>query len=204
MFNTTINKDRSKINRVYPFLSNFPFNNDFEIGLMEFNQLQNMMEAFDVSDFPTPPTILNFFYTNGPIKAEVSIFESEMNWLDETSNKVSKLDIISKKIEKAMKSTNIIVKKDAVLESEQWLRELSDGNRMLSHEVYNEALKSMLADKSIGDVAAIIEAISKLVKGTGLIRLSIPNASLILTYLQFRLIYVKLILGIVIAARISV
>lgn len=201
MIETTLNKDQSKVNRIYPFLSNFPFNNDFEIRLMEFTRL-SAFEEFE--DFPKPPTVVNFLYNNGPVKAEVSIFENEMNWLDESASRIVKLDIISKKIEKAIKSKNILIKKDTVLEAEEWMKSLTDGKNMLSHEIYTDALKAMLMDKSISDISAIVNAINKLVKGTGLVRLSVENASTILTYLHFRLIYVKLILGIVIASKLSI
>ena len=202
MTNTKINNDVNKVNRIYPFLSNFPFKNDFEIGLMEFDGLASMIEDFE--DFPKPPTVVNFSYNQGPVKAEVSIFETEMNWLDESSAKIVKLDLVSKKIEKAIKSKSIVIKKDAVLFAEEWMKSLTDGKTMLSHEIYTDALKAMLMDKSISDISAIVEAINKLVKGTGLIRITQENSRVILTYLHFRLIYVKLILGIVIASKISI
>lgn len=197
-------KDRVLANRAFPFLANFPFNEDFEICMESAPMLAvTFDEEFD-SAIRRPVKTINFKSKNSPLKATISMTYEELSWLSNISDGIKKLDKISKRIDRGLKSKDILTKRDISREADLWLTQVSDNASSLSQETFNEVLRSLIGNKSIKQTVKFITDLNKLYTGKGLIRLTKSDLDIMFTYLHFRLIYAKLILGIIIASKISI
>lgn len=197
-------KQRSLINKTYPFLVNFPFDGDFDMEI-EASRIMAIMfdEAFEAGPKRPDQQIIKFIHKSGPVHTTVSMYSQDILWIDQIAGSVKQLDRISKRINRGLKSKDIILKIDVALEADQWLSQLSDNRHSLSKETFNEVLQGLLANRSLVESVNLINSINKLCAKKGIVKLSKSDASVILTYLHFKLIYTKLMLGLVIASKIS-
>lgn len=197
-------KDRILINRAFPFLENFPFNEDFEIYSESAPMLAvTFDEEFD-SAIRRPVRTVSFRNAGSPLKATINMTHAELSWLGKISDNIKKLDRISKRIDRGLKSKDILLKRDISLEADEWLTQVSDSASSLSQETFNEVLRSLIGNKTVNQTVKFINDLNKLYSGRGLIKMSKDDLDIMFTYLHFRLIYAKLILGIVIASKISI
>jgi hypothetical protein len=90
------------------------------------------------------------------------------------------------------------------LEADEWMTLVSDRKSSLSQETFNEVLAGLVGNRSVNQTVTLINNLNKLYTKTGLVKLSKAECDVIFTFLHFRLIYAKLILGIVIASKISI
>jgi hypothetical protein len=197
-----LTKQHIEINSFYPFLESFPFTNEYDMRLEESQVEPFYFEDDDLMDEPGSSTVF-FNYKNGPINIGVSISNDEMWWIHDAAKSIKKLNKIAKLLDKGLKSNDLLVKRDVILESDLWISQLSKNSKSLSLQIFNEALGKMAAGKSIQETVHLVNSINKLYTKNGLIKLSKSDASIIMTFFQFRMIYTKLILGIVIASKIS-
>jgi hypothetical protein len=201
-----ITKDRNLINRNYPFLKNFPFNQEFDMELSQPPVLAAMFDdEFEPISVPKVAQTINFRHkSTNSIKAVVAVNKNELIWLAEMAENITKLDKIAKRLDRGLKTKDLLLKRDISIEADEWLSQLGDGNTALSRETYNDALHSMVTNKSITQTVKIVNSINKLYSKKGLVKLAVEDRDVIFTFLHFRLVYAKLILGIVIASKISI
>lgn len=198
-----ITTDITKINRAFPFMKNFPFGNEFS---MEVAEPQVMAMMFD-EEFSTAkrsnPSLINFTNTGSPSKMVISMYPGELEWIGDVADSVKNLDTIAKRIDKGLKAKDIFLKRDIVMESDLWLNGIKDRSATLSKETFNDVIQSLLEGKSLDEAVSVINAVNKLYTKKGVVKISKENLNVIFTYFHFRLVYAKLILGIVIASKIS-
>lgn len=194
----TISKQAAVVRGKYPFLDNFPFS-EFQIEAGEAHN--SSAEANFGQKRVVDPNLLKFTYTKGQSNISIVIFEQELNWLNQISNKITDLDKAKLIIDSAIESNDLLVKRDGVNFAEEWASLLKDKNRKLSYSTSGEILLSLI--KSQEQLITIINKIMQLSVNRGLVGLTVEEYQIILTYYQFQLIYVKLILGIIISAKIS-
>ena len=198
-----ITTDRTKINRAFPFMKNFPFGNEFS---MEVAEAQVMAMMFD-EEFSTAsrsnPSLINFTNTGSPSKMVISMYPGELEWIGDVADSVKNLDKIAKRIDKGLKAKDIFLKRDIVMESDLWLNGIKDRSATLSKETFNDVIQSLLGGKSLDEAVSVINSVNKLYTKKGVVKISKENLNVIFTYFHFRLVYAKLILGIVIASKIS-
>jgi hypothetical protein len=149
------------------------------------------------------PQVINFKHKGEPLKASIQIVNKELLWLIESAESIKKLDRIAKRIDRGLKTKDLLVKRDVSLEVDEWLKLIGDQRSQLSHETFNEVLSSLVGSRPVGQVVTLINNLNKIYSGKGLVRMTKSDCDVIFTYLHFRLIYAKLILGIVIASKIS-
>jgi hypothetical protein len=196
-------KDQIAINSIYPFLESFPFSNEYEmkldeprLGYLPFD------EDEDLLDEPSSATLV-FKHRTSPVNIEITIPYDEMWWINESSGSIKKLNKIAKTLDKGIKTNNILTKRDIAIEADVWLNQLNTNKGSLSREIFNDAINSLVGQRPIAETVALVNSINKLYLKQGLVKLSPPDAAIIMTFLHFRIIYTKLILGIVIASKIS-
>ncbi len=198
-----ITTDRTKINRAFPFMKNFPFGNEFS---MEVAEAQVMAMMFD-EEFSTAsrsnPSLINFTNTGSPSKMVISMYPGELEWIGDVADSVKNLDKIAKRIDKGLKAKDIFLKRDIVMESDLWLNGIKDRSATLSKETFNDVIQSLLGGKPLDEAVSVINSVNKLYTKKGVVKISKENLNVIFTYFHFRLVYAKLILGIVIASKIS-
>lgn len=196
----TLTRGRSIINQRYPILKNFPFNEDFTIDIFEPTPVQQSEESVNISEIP----VVNFRYNKESVELSVSIEGPEIIWLDEISDSIKNLDKISKQLNKGIKTKSLLVKRDMAINADLWMTQISAKRKALSHQVFNDMLMSLTGNRSIDQIVLLTNNLNKLYSKHGLVKLSSSDCNLIFTYLHFRLIYTKLILGIIISSKISI
>jgi len=188
--NTTDNM----VYKTIPFLGNFPF--------PEFT-----MSAGTVIDTLAPNRKINtisFDCTQG-INTCISMFEKEVWFLNSISHNINKLNDIKKIIDNSLSTNDILIKRDAIIACEQWSLDFSnEKGSNFNQETFNRILERMIEYNKIVDPVTLLDSIDKLHKRKGLIKLEDDHEKVISNYYQFQLIYYKLILGIVIASKISI
>ena len=151
---------------------------------------------------PIDPKLIKFSYTREKSNIAIVIFEQELYWISEVASKIKDLDRILKTINRGLKSKDILAKRDAVEAAEDWCGLIQDNRTSLSYSTMGEILASLIRDKN--QMIRVLNHLGHLNLKKGLVSLSKEEYSIILTYYHFQLIYTKLILGLVIASKISI
>ncbi len=200
----TVSQNRlaRKVTAKYPFLKSFPFT-EFNIEIKEMSLPGMAIAESELEDEGLGPVVISF-NVNDSMKGALSIaiFEQELNWIHEASVKVKDLDRISKKLDRGIKSKDLIVKRNAADAAEVWCKALEDDRARLSYSTMGDALMRMIKDHR--QLAQVISKILTLSKKEGLVSLTREEHDIILSYYHFQLIYTKLILGLIIASKISI
>lgn len=127
----------------------------------------------------------------------------ELEWISDVADAVKSLDKIAKRIDRGLRTRDIFLKRDIVMEADLWLNGIKDRSASLSKETFNEVIQSLLAGKPLDEAVSVINSVNKLYAKKGVVKISKENLNVIFTYFHFKLVYAKLILGIVIASKIS-
>lgn len=186
----------------YPFLKNFPFK-EFEIEVGEVSAPGIAILNPGSEPESSGPTAIRFSI-NDKIKGPLSIiiFERELDWIAEQSEKITDLDNIRKILDRGIRSKDIMIKRAAVDSAESWCKKIQDNRTRLSYSTLGEALMQMISSQT--QLSQVISKIVALSKGRGLVSLSQDEHDIIISHYHFQLIYTKLILGLVIASKISI
>lgn len=196
-------KQSTLLTKKYPFLQNFPFE-EFEIEIGEMPRTPSFLLEDDeiFSSRQIDPKLIKFNYKNDKSNIAIVIFEQELYWIGEVASKITDLDKILKTINRGLKAKDLLVKRDAVEAAEDWCGLIQDNRTSLSYSTMGDILASLIRDKQ--QMIRILNHLGHLTLKKGLVSLSKEEYSIILTYYHFQLIYTKLILGLVIASKISI
>lgn len=200
-----VSQDRilSKVYSNYPFLRNFPFQ-DFQIEAAELKKpQQDDGEIMSMPSVPGNPFVINFVYSREKQKTAISVFDRELDWLSARAESITELDSIVTIINDALQITDIIKKRDAVLVVEHWLKRIADDRATLNYSTFNDILMRLIGVTQLKETVQLINNINKLSAGANVIRMDKKQYDIIMTYYDFQMIYCKLVLGIIIAAKIS-
>lgn len=206
---SSTSKASTVLGRKYPVLKNFPFK-EFEIEAAD-----PPTDGFFIEEDEAglsriiDPKLIRFIHKS-PIKSKkgfsseisVVIFEQELNWICGIAEKIDDLDRIAKLLDRALKSDNLLLKRDAVEEAQVWCTRIEDGRTRLSYSTIGDILASLVKDKT--EFAIVVNKLMSLSTKKGLVSLTESEYEVIMTHYQFQLIYTKLVLGIVIASKISI
>lgn len=202
---TLVSQDRtlSKVYATYPFLRNFPFQ-DFHIEAEEVKRPRTDDGEFEMATVPiTNPFIINFVYSRDKQKTAISVFDKELDWLSVRAESINELDDVVRIINDALPSGDIIKKRDAVLVVEHWLKKIADDRATLNYSTFNDILMRLIGVTQLKETVQLINNINKLSSGATVIKMDKKQYDIIMTYYDFQMIYCKLVLGIIIAAKIS-
>ena len=131
------------------------------------------------------------------------MYADELEWISEVADSIKSLDKIAKRIDKGLKTRDIFLKRDIVMEADLWLNGIKDRSSSLSKEIFNEVSQSLLGGKPLSEAVSVINSVNKMYTKKGVVKIYKENLNIIFTYFHFKLVYAKLILGIVIASKIS-
>lgn len=197
--------DRHILNKKYPILQNFPFG-EFSLQVGELPNapvIETALETEPAKKNKYDSPIIRFT-TGDKYTFMINIHENDMMWVFERAEVMTEIDSTVQIMNSALESDEILVKRDAVEIGEAWIKKLADNKTMLTYSTFTEVLATLLMNKTILDATRLINNINKLSNKQGLVKLDKDEYQIIMTYYQFRLVYTKLILGLVIAAKISV
>ena len=174
----------------FPFLKDFPFS-EYSIKFENYDKYDN-----------TNISIIKFTYNKNKISMSISIFENDLAFIKNLADSISNIDEIFNIIEDALNSQNILDKRNGNIIAEEWYEDLNNGKSRLSYSTSGEILISLI--ESQDQFTSIVNKLNKLEIGNGIVGLNETEYSIILTYYQFRLIYIKMLLGIIISSKISI
>jgi hypothetical protein len=196
------NKRSQALSWKYPFLKYFPFN-EFEIEVGEMDSTGLAIANFEIEPDASGPALIKFT-VNDKVKGRLSIiiFERELEWITEIAERITDLDKIRKILDRGIRSKDLIIKRNAVEDAENWCKGLQNDRSKLSYSTLGEALMQMIRSQS--QLTQVITKIVALSKKKGLVNLTQEEHDIILSHYHFQLIYTKLILGLVIASKISI
>ena len=194
----TLNKQEYLVKKRYPFLENFPFG-EFTIEMGDPTFVPPTDEESDGQLIDSQ--LIKFTYSAGQSNIAVVIFDKELTWIHDIAEKIEDLDEITKQINAGLETMDLLPKRDATLFADEWLSKLQDGHTRLSYSTSGEILASLVRNHQ--QMVVIINKLVKLATGKGLLSLSNEEYAIVLTYYHFQLVYAKLMLGLVISAKIS-
>lgn len=197
-------QDRAILNKKYPFLANFPFSEfSLEVGELRMQgmpQEEPEMAEPKMAKYSSP--IIKFVYEKDS-RFSINIHEKDLLWIEQRSAQVVELDIVSQILTAGLNSNNLLEKRDATEIADDWIKKISDSKTMLAYSTFSDVLSALIGDRQIKDTVQLINSINKLANKKGLVKLNRDEYAIIEAYYNFRLIYTRLILGIVIASKIS-
>jgi hypothetical protein len=184
-------------------LRNFPFQ-DFQIEAEELKRPQADDGEFVITaNSMTNPFVINFVYSREKQTTAISVFDRELDWLSTRADLITELDDIVHIINEALPAGDIIKKRDAVLVIEHWLKKIADERSTLNYSTFNDILMRLIGVTQLKETVQLINNINKLSSGANVIKMDKKQYDIIMTYYDFQMIYCKLVLGIIIAAKIS-
>lgn len=187
----------------YPFLKNFPFGEfEIEVGDLNSSKVRHQSDDDFFEDEPGPNVLRFSLGEKDKGRISIVIFEKELSWISTVADDIKNLDGIRKVLDRGIRSKDLIVKRNAVEAAETWSQAIQDNNARLSYSTMGEVLASMI--KGQHQFVQVISKLAALSLKKGLVNLNKEEYEIILTYYHFQLIYTKLILGLVIASKISI
>lgn len=187
-----------------PFMSVFPFE-EYDIKLEEkgkdYLQLGISPLLIDMIGESGIVESVSFYYYDNDSNVAISIARDDLEWISEESQKIKKMDAIRLALEEALAGDDLIQKSKTIKLGKRFTKELGC-DHMLSldfGEILNEFLgiyDTVLAAKTKLGLQKLSEATIKSIE------YSERQFNAISSFLNFQLHYCRIILGVVIAAKI--
>jgi hypothetical protein len=198
-------KDKtSELLKVLPFMSAFPFN-DYEITMVEHGQdfITMGVSPILLNAFGDNGTVdmLNFSYVDGESSVAISIYRDDAEWISEEAIQVKKMDSLRVQLDEALDSEDLIKKIKAIKSGKKFSKIIHCDNigGVDFGEVLSEFLKvneTVLQSKTKLGLQKLSEATLKSTE------FSEQQFKATTAFLNFQIHYIKILLGIVIAAKI--
>lgn len=203
--NGEIVKDKTtRLFEEIPFMSEFPFD-DYEMTIEDL--------SLPLDQLGIAPILLNeigdhnvikrvdFYYAEGNSSVSISLRKDDIEWLASESGNVRKFDDLRKELDISLKSKSLVEKIKSIKLGRKFLKNFPDPTL---HEVdFNMTLSEFLELYEVS-----LDSKTKLIlqnlnmKGILSIEFTEKQYRAVTAFLNFQLHYVKIILGVTIAAKI--
>jgi hypothetical protein len=203
--NGEIVKDKTtRLFEEIPFMSEFPFD-DYEMTIEDL--------SLPLDQLGIAPILLNeigdanvikrvdFYYAEGNSSVSISLRKDDIEWLASESGNVRKFDDLRKELDASLKSRSLVEKIKSIKLGRKFLKNFPDPTL---HEVdFNMTLSEFLELYEVS-----LDSKTKLIlqnlnmKGILSIEFTEKQYKAVTAFLNFQLHYVKIILGVTIAAKI--
>lgn len=194
----------SELMTALPFMIEFPFN-EYDIRFVEKGDdfIQMGISPMLVNEFGDNGTIetINFYYLEKGTEISISIGRDDVEWIAEQSDKVKTLDSIRQVLDIGLDTNDLIEKVKSIKSGKKFTKSINcestaliDFNELLSEfiHLYDTALTSKI---KLG-LQKLSEATLKSTE------FSERQYNTVSAFLNFQIHYTKILLGIVIAAKI--
>jgi hypothetical protein len=203
--NDEIVKDKTtRLFEEIPFMSEFPFD-DYEMTIEDLSLPLDQLGIAPIllSEIGDPNVIkrVDFYYDEGNSSVSISLRKDDIEWLASESGNVRKFDELRKELDVSLKSKNLIDKIKSIRIGRKFLKNFPDPT--LYEVDFNMTLSEFLELYEVS-----LDSKTKLIlqnlnaKGIISIEFSEKQYRAVMAFLNFQLHYVKIILGVTIAARI--
>jgi hypothetical protein len=194
----------SELFSTLPFMSLFPFD-DYSITLEErgrdYMQLGISPLLIDIIGEKGTTESVSFYYYDNGSRVAISVAKDDIEWIAEESEKVKKMDSIRLVLENAVQEEDLIQKSKAIKLGKKFTKSLGCDNTLSLDfgEILNEFLgiyDTVLSSKIKLNLQKLNESALKSTE------YSERQFNAISGFLNFQLHYHRIILGVVIAAKI--
>lgn len=182
-----------------PFLAEFPYPEyTFHYQLM---QTINIGTAQPVGD---PYDVIMFSHQDDS-NTMVNVMEKELWHLYDLRNSVLNLNDISRTVEDAYAQGSIVTMSKACKKAEKWFQEIKGKNFTVGASTFSDILKGYAGKTNkIEMITNLAWLTERLYKGKGILYVKPEERVVLLKYYKFQLIYYRMLIGIIIAAKISI
>jgi len=195
----TITQDE-RVLKKFPFLKDFPFQ-EFSINGSEIS----IMNMDDEDSQRTNIDLVTFAFTDSKShKFSIVTYDSELEWMSKISEKITDLDQIHSILRDAVISTDLIEKRNFMRKCLEWLVKINDGKATISFLVFSDVLLGLIDHYGVKDTTKFISNLNRLTSNKGVVILSDEEYKTLNAYYDFHFFYTKVMLGIIIASKLSV
>lgn len=195
--------NNSELYKTFPFLYAFPFDN-YQINLEKdtFNPKALGIDPMIVNNISglEEPDVVNFCYIESDSRIVISFYTNDIEYLKDKSSEIKSLDSIRKNIDDGLESLSIKTKIDCIKKATKFIKLLNSG--LISSVSFNEVFLDMLKIDNIelsNKTVISLQNMSSTIKEE---KFTDAELKAIRTFYNFRLHYVKILLGVVISAKI--
>lgn len=194
----------SELLKVLPFMSAFPFT-DYKISMAESGDdlislgvSQILINAFGETG---KINVISFEYIDGESNISISIYHDDVDWIADEAKQVKKMDALRKTLDDALMSEDLVEKAKAIKQGRKFSKLINCDN--VSGLDFNDVLLDFLKINETVLHSRIKLALQKLSVATiNSTQFSERQYRAVSAFLNFQIHYVKILLGIVIAAKI--
>jgi len=194
----------SELLKVLPFMSAFPFT-DYKISMAESGDdlislgvSQILINAFGETG---KINVISFEYIDGESNISISIYHDDVDWIADEAKQVKKMDVLRKTLDDALMSEDLVEKAKAIKQGRKFSKLINCDN--VSGLDFNDVLLDFLKINETVLHSRIKLALQKLSVATiNSTQFSERQYRAVSAFLNFQIHYVKILLGIVIAAKI--
>lgn len=194
----------SQLMTALPFMAEFPFK-EYGIQMIEKGEdfIQLGISPMLINEFGDNGKIenINFFYSERGSDVSISISRYDIEWIVEQAPLVKKFDALREVLDFALTSSDLVEKLDAIKVGKKFTKLINCDNTLIVD--FNELLSEFtkLYDTSINSKIKL--GLQKLSKATlKSTEFSERQYKAVSAFLNFQIHYTKILLGIVIAAKI--
>jgi hypothetical protein len=194
----------SELMTVLPFMTEFPFG-DYDIMMVERGEdfIQLGVSPILVKEFGDTGKIqnLNFYYIEEGSDISISLYKGDIEWIAEEAIHVKKVDALRKMLDDALSSDDLILKTKAIKNGRKFSKLLNCDT--VTGIDFNELVSDFLIIYDTNLNSKIKLGLQKLSEATlKSTEFSERQFKAVRAFLNFQIHYIKILLGIVIAAKI--
>lgn len=191
----------------FPFMQAFPFD-EYQIEI-EKDDLFYVQDENMVIDFSSVPglkdldshEVVNFQYLIGENDIITSFHKDDIAYIDEVSDSIKKIDNIREILDDGIKMDDLKGKIKAIEAGDKFICKVSPDFKE-SKNTFKAVLDSIILLNGVEMSHKLVQNILELNKNIDITKLNVDEIKSILMYLDFQLHHAKIILGVVIAAKI--
>lgn len=194
----------SELKTAIPFMTEFPFG-DYSIQLVERGEdfIKLGISPLLVKEFGDTGKIesLNFFYSEDGSDISISLYRGDVEWIAEEALQVKKIDSLRKTLDEALESNDLVLKTKAIKAGRKFSKVIN--RDIVSGIEFHELLSEFLNIHDTALHSKIKLGLQKLSEATlKSTEFSERQFKAVRAFLNFQIHYIKILLGIVIAAKI--
>ncbi len=193
----------AELYELVPFLQAFPFD-DYEIVLEK--------DSFDPEKMGISPIILsqvqglespemiNFYFVDGETQAMVTLYTQDLLYLQEISGEVEKLNSTNESLTKGISSNSLQQKIESIKQNLEFVEEI--GFNFVGSGIFVSLLDDLLEVHGLDMPAKTRTLVRTLSSKVNENRFTADELKVVTSYYNFLLNHMRILLGIVIAAKI--
>lgn len=194
----------SELLTALPFMAEFPFGN-YEIVLVEQGDdfIKLGVSPILIEEFGELGKVemINFYYTEDDSDIIISLYRDDIEWIAEEARNIKKIDSLRKMLDDALSSNDLLLKTKAIKAGQKFSKLIDCDN--LRGVNFTELLDEFLIMYDTKLSSKLKLGLHKLSEATlKSTEFSEKQFTVVKAFLNFQIHYAKILLGIVIAAKI--